>query len=34
VPLVEEAEDAAKPVAEAAVLKTSEESAKLERLKH
>jgi ATP-dependent Lon protease len=34
VPLVEEVEDAAKPVAEAAVLKTSEESAKLERLKH
>ncbi|MEY3605030.1 MAG: hypothetical protein RIQ49_2062 [Pseudomonadota bacterium] len=34
VPLVEEAEDAAKPVAEAAVLKTSEENAKLERLKH
>ncbi|MFY7985946.1 MAG: endopeptidase La, partial [Burkholderiaceae bacterium] len=34
VPLVEEAEDAAKPVDEAAVLKTSEESAKLERLKH
>jgi ATP-dependent Lon protease len=33
-PLPEETEDAAKPVAEAAVLKTSEENAKLERLKH
>jgi len=33
-PLPEETEDAAKPVAEAAVLKTSDENAKLERLKH
>jgi len=33
-PLPEEREDAAKPVAEAAVLKTSDENAKLERLKH
>jgi len=33
-PLPEETDDAAKPVAEAAVLKTSEENAKLERLKH
>ncbi|MFM7503421.1 MAG: endopeptidase La [Betaproteobacteria bacterium] len=33
-PLPEETEDAAKPVAEASVLKTSEENAKLERLKH
>ena len=33
-PLPEETEDAAKPVAEAAVLKTSEENAKLEHLKH